>query len=77
VQLAADGFAAMMQKLGMADAVRYVQLFDQGTGDYTRERHEWLDEVGHEQIASLMARTEKKARAREKVARPKGRRLGE
>jgi hypothetical protein len=32
-QLAADGFAAMVQKLGMADAVRYVQLFHQGAGD--------------------------------------------
>jgi len=54
-QLAADGFAAMVQKMGMADAIRYVQLYHQGTGDYTRERHDWLDQLGHEQIASLMA----------------------
>jgi len=59
-QLAADGFAAMVQKLGMADAVRYVQLFHQGAGDYTRERHEWLDDVTHDQIANLMAKTQKK-----------------
>jgi len=59
-QLAADGFAAMVQKLGMADAVRYVQLYHQGAGDYTRERHAWLDEVGHDQIANLMAKTQKK-----------------
>ena len=59
-QLAADGFAAMVQKLGMADAVRYVQLYHQGAGDYTRERHEWLDELSHDQIANLMARTAKK-----------------
>jgi hypothetical protein len=59
-QLAADGFAAMVQSLGMADAVRYVQLYHQGDGDYTRERHQWLDEVSHEQVANLMARTEKK-----------------
>ncbi|HWY87303.1 MAG TPA: hypothetical protein VNX28_11290 [Gemmataceae bacterium] len=44
----------------MADAVRYVQLFHQGAGDYTRERHEWLDDVTHEQIANLMAKTQKK-----------------
>jgi hypothetical protein len=59
VQLAADGFAAIVEKLGMAEAVRYVQLYHQGAGDYTRERHEWLDEFSHEQIANLMARTEK------------------
>jgi hypothetical protein len=54
-QLAADGFAAMVEKLGMADAVRYVQLYHQGAGDYTRERHEWLDELSHDQVASLLA----------------------
>jgi hypothetical protein len=58
-QLAADGFAAIVQKLGMADAVRYVQLYHQGAGDYTRERHEWLDDVSHDQIVNFMARTDK------------------
>ena len=43
----------MVQTLGMADAVRYVQLYHQGAGDYTRERHEWLDDVSHDQIANL------------------------
>ena len=59
-QLAADGFAAIVQELGMADAVRYVQLYHQGAGDYARERHEWLDEVSHDQITNLMAKTQKK-----------------
>ncbi len=65
-QLAADGFAAMVQKLGMADAVRYVQLFHQGTGDYTRERHQWLDEVSHDQIANLTTKAEKKGTRKRK-----------
>ncbi len=59
-QLATDGFAALVAKLGMAEAIRYVQLYHQGAGDYTRERHEWLDEVSHDEIAKLMASTEKK-----------------
>ena len=69
-QLAADGFAAMVQHLGMADAVRYVQLYHQGAGDYAQERHEWLDELSHDQIANLMAKTQKKGprkRKRQKV----------
>lgn len=53
-QLAADGFAALAERLGMAEAVRYVQLYHQGSGDYTRERQVWLDTMSHEQIASLM-----------------------
>jgi hypothetical protein len=59
-QLAADGFAAVVEKLGMAEAVRFVQLYHQGAGDYARERHEWLDGMSHDQIANLMAKTTKK-----------------
>src|SRR5437867_11753993 len=59
-QLAADGFAAIVEKLGMAEAVRFVQLYHQGAGDYARERHEWLDEKSHDEIANLMAKTTKK-----------------
>jgi hypothetical protein len=68
-QLAADGFAAMVQKMGMADAVRYVQLYHQGAGDYTRERHAWLDEVSHDQIANLLAKTGKKSTRKGKVGK--------
>jgi hypothetical protein len=65
-QLAADGFAAMVKSLGMADAVRYVQLYSQGAGNYTRERHEWLDEFSHDQVANLMARIQKERPRKQK-----------
>jgi hypothetical protein len=55
VQLAADGFAAIVEKLGMAEAIRFVQLYHQGIGHYTRERHNWLDMVSHDEIANRMA----------------------
>ncbi len=61
VQLAADGFAALVEKLGMAEAVRYTQLYHQGAGDYTSERHEWLGQIGQDQVASLIAATRKKS----------------
>ena len=56
-QLAADGFAAIVEKLGMAEAVRFVQLYHQGEGDYSRQRHEWLDAVSHDQLVQMMAIT--------------------
>jgi hypothetical protein len=68
VQLAADGFAAIVEKLGMAEAVRYVQLYHQGAGDYTRERHQWLDKVSRDQIVNLMANTAKKGVRKRKRA---------
>ena len=58
-ELAAAGFAAIVEKLGMADAVRYVQLYHQGDGDYTHERRQWLDQQSHEQIAELMEKANK------------------
>jgi hypothetical protein len=57
-QLAAEGFAALVERLGMADAVRFVQLYDPGRGDYTRDRHQWLDGLTHEEVARLMAKAE-------------------
>ncbi len=66
IQLAADGFAALVAKLGMADAVRYMQLYVQGEGNYTRQRHRWLDRLSHNEVASLMAKTQKKRSTRTK-----------
>lgn len=65
-QLVADGFAALVEKLGMADAIRYVQRYDQGEGDYTRERHQWLDRLTPEEVAALMAKAERRPSSRTK-----------
>ena len=59
-QLSADGFAALVDKLGMADAIRYVQLTDHGSGNYTRDRARWLESLTHTDVAGLMAKSQKK-----------------
>ena len=33
-----EGFRALLDRLGPADALRFLQQFDAGHGDYTRER---------------------------------------
>ena len=58
-QLAADGFAALVERLGMADAIRYVQLTDRGEGDYTRDRDKWLGNLSHKKVARLIAEAQK------------------
>jgi len=68
-QLAADGFAAVVEKLGMAEAIRYVQLYHPGVGDYTRERQEWLDAMSHDQVANLMANTTTRGARKRKGAK--------
>jgi hypothetical protein len=69
-QLAADGFAALVEKVGMAEAVRYVQLYHHGAGSYTRERRDWLDAVSHDRLVTLMTGTTQKKSRRKPTRRP-------
>ena len=46
-----EGMDALRKTLGPVDMVRFIQMFDQGKGDYTKERKQWLsndlDEIGN------------------------------
>jgi hypothetical protein len=37
------GLAALRRELGVVGMVRFLQQFEMGHGDYTTERHAWLD----------------------------------
>ncbi|MEE3719821.1 hypothetical protein V2H45_24065 [Tumidithrix elongata RA019] len=50
VELTRKGFKALVDTLGYVDAVRFLRLFDQGSGDYTAERHQWLDRMSMDDI---------------------------
>jgi hypothetical protein len=39
-----QGYKALIDSLGIADAIKFIQYYSPGTGDYTKERHQWLDE---------------------------------
>ena len=41
---------AIAQALGPAGLIRYLQQDEGGTGDYTKDRHKWLDKVSIEEI---------------------------
>lgn len=45
VELNRRGFNALVNALGYADAIRFIRQFDNGSGDYTKERHQWLDKL--------------------------------
>ncbi len=38
-----QGYDALIKSLGVADAIRFIQYLSPGKGDYTKERHQWLD----------------------------------
>jgi hypothetical protein len=38
-----EGLQALLDRLGPAGTIRFLQQYEPGRGDYTVERHNWLD----------------------------------
>ena len=47
-----DGLGALRAKLGKAGMIRFLQQFETGDGDYSQERHEWVDSTSLDDIKS-------------------------
>jgi hypothetical protein len=45
------GIEALTEKLGPIGMVEFIQQFDSGYGDYTKERHNWLNDLSIEDIS--------------------------
>lgn len=44
-QIRKEGFKALERHLGPDGMIRFLQQFEAGRGDYTKERHQWLKET--------------------------------
>jgi hypothetical protein len=44
------GYKALTNALGFDGMIRFLRQFEPGTGDYTEERHQWLDRFTNEDI---------------------------
>ena len=49
-----QGYQALVDSLGVVDAIRFIQHFSPGQGDYTKERHQWLDKISLEDFIAEM-----------------------
>jgi len=45
IELRRQGLEALNKKLGYTGMVRFLQQFDGGSGDYTKDRHQWQDQL--------------------------------
>jgi hypothetical protein len=50
-QIQQKGLEALSRELGPVGMVRFLQMFETGYGDYTKERHQWRDDQRIEDIA--------------------------
>ena len=54
-----EGIHALTKTLGPVDMARFIQSYETGTGDYTKERHEWLPNNLDDVKAGLLERQKK------------------
>lgn len=50
MEISRKGYEVLVNTLGVADTIRFLKQFNLGRGDYTTERHQWLDEVSLEEF---------------------------
>ena len=53
-QIRVAGLAALSRELGLVGMIRFMQQFEMGQGDYSKDRHEWLDKYTVDDIANKL-----------------------
>ncbi|MCI0456629.1 MAG: hypothetical protein L0Z62_06580 [Gemmataceae bacterium] len=51
-EITQEATTILIREMGVVDALRFLSQFRAGSGDYTREREQWLDDLSLKQIAS-------------------------
>lgn len=53
------GFRVLVKNPGPADAIRFIQSYTHGSGDYTKERKQWLEKDFDTVMAGIKERRKK------------------
>lgn len=53
-EISEEATAILIRELGVVDALRFLSQMRPGSGDYTKERGEWLDDLSLDQITSAI-----------------------
>ena len=52
------GYDALVDALGPVDAARYIRSYDEGHGDYTKDRKKWLSNDFDSVVSEIVANRE-------------------
>ena len=58
-EIQSRGFAALARELGPVEYVRFLQQIMPGRGDYSKDRHQWLDRLTPEETSAGIGRLQK------------------
>ena len=53
-EVSEEATTILFRELGVVDALRFLSQMRPGSGDYTKERSEWLDELSLGEITSAI-----------------------
>lgn len=59
-EIRSAGIEALAKSLGPTGMARFIQQFDKGSGDYTKERGQWLDQLSLEDITLAIEKIKKR-----------------
>ncbi len=48
------GYKALEEALGIVGMIRFLQQFETGSGDYTKDRKQWLDPLSIDEIVGKL-----------------------
>jgi hypothetical protein len=51
-QIRVAGLEVLARELGVVGMVRFLQQFETGYGDYSKDRHAWLDDQDLEEVVT-------------------------
>lgn len=63
-QIRIAGMEALARELGIVGMVRFLQQFETGHGDYSKDRHKWLD---NQDMDIVLKRIQEKREANKKA----------
>lgn len=55
-----QGYKALIDALGVAGMLKFLQQLEVGYGDYTKERHQWLDQLTMDDFRNYLKQKEVK-----------------
>ena len=50
IEIHRKGYKILAEELGVADFIRFIQEFEKGEGNYTKDRHTWQAKYSVEKI---------------------------
>ena len=61
-EITAEGTEILIREMGIVDALRFLNQYRAGSGDYTKERGSWLNKLSLRQIVTEIKAGKKKRR---------------